>query len=51
MRKKTDGPVNPLLLGGATFVLFGGLLTLHKLGILDLPELWHYWALLLFMVG
>jgi hypothetical protein len=51
MGKRTDGPINPLLLAGAAFALFGSLFALHKLGIIDWRIFWHYWMLLLVIVG
>lgn len=51
MRETTDSPVNPLLLGGAAFALFGSLFAFHNLGIMDLHIFWHCWVLLLVIVG
>jgi len=51
MRERIYSPVDPLLLGGAAFALFGSLFAFHKLGIMDLRIFWHCWMLLLVIVG
>ncbi len=51
MRKTIDGQISPVLLGSAVLFLLGSLFTLDLLGIVDLPALWHYWMLLLVVIG
>ncbi len=51
MRKAAVSPVNPLLVAGATLLLYGGLFFLDKLAILDWTLFWHYWIALLVIIG
>ncbi len=51
MKDRIDPPVNPLLIGGTAFVLLGGTVALHRLGICDWRCLWDCWTLLLVLVG
>ncbi|HYK89372.1 MAG TPA: hypothetical protein VE398_11410 [Acidobacteriota bacterium] len=51
MRERIDGPVNPLLVGGATFALIGSLFALHRLASLDWPGLCRYLMPFLVVIG